>query len=137
MPLLDSNAAITNLLRSAKTIAVVGLSDNPGRDSYHIGIYLLSAGYRIFPVNPQIQGALGLQSYPDIASIGEHIDIVDIFRRPEAVPGIITESVAARAGAVWLQFGTVNERAITTALAAGLDVVADRCIMVEHRRLAV
>jgi uncharacterized protein len=135
MPLLDSKEAYLRLLRTAKTVAVVGISDDPQRDSHRIAAYLQDAGYTIFPVNPNLDTVLGLSVYPDLASIGQDIDIVDVFRRPDAVPGIVADAVLAGARSLWLQYGTVNARAVTAALEAGMDVVVDRCIMIEHRKL--
>jgi predicted CoA-binding protein len=135
MPLLDSNAGFARLLRTAKTIAVVGMSDDPQRDSHRIASYLKDAGYTVYPVNPNLHAAIGLDVYPDLASIGKEIDIVDVFRRPEAVPAVVADAIRAKARSIWLQYGTVNHQAVSAALSAGLDVVVDRCIMIEHRRL--
>jgi predicted CoA-binding protein len=137
MPLLDSNAGLLQLLRSARTIAVVGISDDPRRDSHRIGSYLKDAGYTIFPVNPNLHAVLGLNAYPDLASIGREIDVVDVFRRPDAVPAVVADAIRAGARSIWLQYGTVNNQAVSAALSAGLDVVVDRCIMIEHRRLCL
>jgi predicted CoA-binding protein len=135
MPLLDSSAGILQLLRAAKTIAVVGISDDPRRDSHRIAVYLRDAGYTIYPVNPNLNTVLGINVYPDLASIGQDIDIVDVFRRPDAVPAVVADAIRIGARSIWLQYGTVNDQAVSAALTAGLDVVADRCIMIEHRRL--
>jgi predicted CoA-binding protein len=135
MPLLDSSAGYLQLLRSAKTIAVVGVSDDPRRDSHRIAAYLKDAGYTIIPVNPKLNTVLGLNVYPDLASVGQEVDIVDVFRRPDAVPAVVADAIRAGARSLWLQYGTVNNEAVSAALSAGLDVVADRCIMIEHRRL--
>lgn len=136
MAILNSDAAIASLLQRSRTIAVVGLSGNPSRDSHRVAAYLLDEGYTIIPVNPFLCEVLGQKAFPDLASIGRPVDIVDVFRRPEFVPGIAEAAVRSGAGALWLQFDTVDEDAAAAASDAGLDVVLDRCIMVEHRRLA-
>ncbi len=136
MAILDTDADIASLLRRSRTIAVVGLSGSPSRDSYRVAAYLLARGYDITPVNPLIGEALGRKAVPDLGSIGHPVDIVDVFRRREYVPAIVEDAVRTGARALWLQFDTVDEEAAERASAAGLDVVIDRCIMVEHRRLA-
>jgi predicted CoA-binding protein len=135
MPVISTSDEIRELLQQARSIAVVGLSDRPGRDSFRIAHYLLSAGYRILPVNPTIPTVLGLTSFPDLDNIGESVDIVDVFRRPEYLPEIVEAAIRIRAGAVWTQLGIVHQEAIDRAAGAGITVVVDRCIMVEHRRL--
>ncbi len=135
MPLIDNDTAIETLLRSSRTIAVVGASDKPYRDSYAIMRYLITAGYTVYPVNPAVSSILGLQTYPDVKSIGTPVDIVDVFRRPEMVPPVVEDAVSAGARAVWFQLGVTNADASLRAQRAGLSVVEDRCIMVEHRRL--
>ncbi|HZK67011.1 MAG TPA: CoA-binding protein [Chloroflexota bacterium] len=124
---------IDRILKEAKTIAVVGLSDKPERTSYRVSSYMQRQGFRIIPVNPTIQSSLGETAYPDLASVPEKIDLVDIFRRSEDVPPIVDQAIQLGARAVWMQEGIVNEEAAAKAAAAGLDVVMDRCIMVEHR----
>lgn len=126
---------IEDIVRQARTIAVVGLSPNPERPSYEVASYLKSQGYRIVPVNPTVAEVLGEKSYPDLKSIPEPVDVVDIFRRPEDVPPIVEQAIAIGAKAVWMQLGVVNEEAAHRARQAGLGVVMDRCLMVEHRRL--
>jgi hypothetical protein len=132
---LDSDDQIRTLLSDARTIAVVGISPQPYRDSYHIAEYLLDSGYRILPVNPTIDTVFGLKVYPSLLEIPEPIDIVDVFRRPEFVPQIVEESKRVGARAIWMQLGVGTPESIRQADAAGLLTVADRCILVEHRRL--
>jgi uncharacterized protein len=126
---------LTELLSSVHTIAVVGLSANPSKDSHEVASYLKMMGYRIIPVNPGEDEILGEKSYSDLVSIPEPIDIVDVFRRPEYVPGIADQAVAARAKVLWLQLGIRNDEAAFKARNAGLKVVQDRCLKVEHSRL--
>jgi predicted CoA-binding protein len=135
MPLLEDDAAIRRLLRSSHAIAVVGFSDKPHRDSFAIGHYLLSHGYAVYPVNPAIDSVLGMRSYPALSNVDAPIDIVDIFRRPEFVPPIVEAAVKIGARAVWFQLGVTHPEASSYATRHGLEVVEDRCIMVEHRRL--
>ncbi len=132
-----SDGKIGQILRSVKTIAVVGLSDKPDRDSYMVARYLQGHGYRIIPVNPAAQEILGERSYPDLASIPAEItvDVVDIFRKPEFIPAIVDAAIARGARAVWMQLGLAHNAAAEKARAAGLAVVMDRCIKVEHARL--
>ncbi|MBI2917251.1 MAG: CoA-binding protein [Chloroflexi bacterium] len=126
---------IEEIVGQAKTIAVVGLSPNPERASYEVASYLKGQGYRIIPVNPTVPEVLGEVSYPDLVSIPTPVDVVDIFRRPEDIPPIVEQAIAIGARAVWMQLGIANEEAARRAREAGLDVVMDRCLMVEHRRL--
>jgi predicted CoA-binding protein len=135
MAILSTDTDIASLLRRSRTIAVVGLSAAPHRDSHRVARYLQEQGYVIIPVNPSIREVLGQPAFPDLGSIGHPVDIVDVFRRPEYVPAIAGAAVSTGAGALWLQFDTVDEDAAQGASAAGLDVVLDRCLMVEHRRL--
>ena len=136
MPILQTDSEILALLRSAKTVAVVGMSDNPARDSYRVGLYLHSAGFTVIPVNPGLQSVGGLIAAPDLDHLPASPDIVNVFRRPEFVPEITEAAIRIGARALWLQFNTLHEGAAARASSAGLQVVADRCIMVEHRRLA-
>jgi predicted CoA-binding protein len=129
-----NEADIKSILEETKTVAVVGLSPREERDSYRVAEYLQSQGYRIIPVNPNADGILGERSYPDLVSIPEPIDVVDVFRRSEAVPGIVEEAIKVGARAVWMQEGVIHEEAAARAREAGLQVVMDRCIMIEHRR---
>ena len=135
MPLLDNDKTITSLLRSARTIAVVGLSDKPYRDSNVIARYLLDNGYTVYPVNPAFTSVLGLRSFPDLASIGTAIDIVDVFRRPAFVPAVVRDAISAGMQTVWFQLGVSHPDTTADALRHGLQVIEERCIMVEHRRL--
>src|SRR5579862_3478826 len=130
-----SDQAIAALLRSARTIAVVGLSPKPFRASYGVSEFLQSAGYRIIPVNPGIREVLGEKAYVRLEDIPEKVDIVDVFRRPEAVPEIVDAAIRIGARAVWMQEGVADESAAARARAAGLLVVMDTCILKEHRRL--
>ncbi len=134
MPIED-DATIQAILRSSKTVAVVGASENPNRDSNRIMQFLLNRGYDVYPVNPQYQSVLGRKCVPDLASVPVPIDIVDVFRSPEAVPAIVDESVAVKAKVLWLQFGVVHEEAAQIAEKSGLRVIMDHCIAVDHRRL--
>ena len=124
---------ITQLLQQAKTIAVVGLSDNPMRVSYDVSEYMQRNGYHIIPVNPAIASALGEKSYPALSDVPEKIDIVNVFRRSVFVPDIVDEVIRLKLPALWLQEGVVHEEAAQKARQAGILVVMDRCILKEHR----
>lgn len=146
---------IEQILKDAKTIAVVGLSDKPDRPSFGVAMYLQSQGYRIIPVNPNITEALGEKAYPNLTSVPVKIDLVDIFRRPADVPPVVDEAIhltlspsphhlerdgkaergSNEAPAVWMQLGVINQAAADKAIAAGLDVVMDHCAKVEHQKL--
>jgi hypothetical protein len=128
-----SDKEIKALLTSAKTIAVVGLSSNPDRPSYGIAKYLQSHGYKVIPVNPSETEVLGEKSYASLRNIPEKVDIVDVFRKSDAVPAITDDAIAIGANALWLQVGIVNEEAAAKARAAGLNVVQNQCIAVDHR----
>jgi len=130
-----TEAEIADLLRTAKTVAVVGVSHKEERDSNRIARYLIGHGYTVIPVNPKYKEVLGLRCYPHLAAVPEHIDIVDIFRNIEAIPGVVDEAVAVRAGAVWMQLGLAHEEAARRARAAGLVVIQNRCIGIDHSRL--
>lgn len=125
---------IGEVLAKAKNIAVVGLSSSPLRPSYGVAAYLQSHGYKIIPVNPTINGALGEKAYPDLASVPDPIDIVNIFRRPEAVPEIVAEAIRLKVPVLWMQEDVIHEEAAEQARAAGLMVMMDRCILKEHRK---
>ena len=112
-------------LRNTKTIAVVGLSDNPDRDSHRVSKYMQSQGYRIIPVNPMIQEALGEKSYPDLKSVPEPIGMVDVFRRSELVGPVVDEAIEIGVKYIWMQDGVINEEAAAKAEAAGISVVMD------------
>jgi len=130
-----SDAQIRQILETASTIAIVGLSDRPDRDSYQVAEYLQAHGYRVIPVNPTVDAVLGEQSYARVADIPEMIDIVDVFRRPDSAVEVVADAIEAGARVVWMQLGVVNQEAARMAEAAGLQVVMDRCIKIEHRRL--
>jgi|SRR5262245_19798732 len=132
---MSDASSIADLLRSAHTIAVVGLSNKRWRPSYGVSEYMQRAGYRIIPVNPALSEALGEKCYPDVGAVPEDIDIVNIFRRPEFVLEIVDAAIRVGAKAVWMQEGVVHEAAAERAQAAGLTVVMDRCLLKEHRKL--
>jgi predicted CoA-binding protein len=125
---------IQRLLRTARTIAVVGLSSNPLRPSHFVGFYLLRHGYRVIPVNPREKAVLGQRSVENLAQIDMPVDIVDVFREPSVVPQLAHEARAIGAKALWLQFGVIHEAGAAQARADGLDVVMDRCLKIEHAR---
>jgi uncharacterized protein len=124
---------IADLLRNSKTIAVVGLSDDPMRPSHGVSAYMQSHGYRIIPVNPQIESSLGENSYPSLLDVPEKIDMVNIFRRPEFVEEIVDQAIRLKVPAVWMQESVIHEKAAAKARQAGLFVVMDLCILKEHR----
>jgi uncharacterized protein len=126
---------IPELLKTSRTIAVVGLSSKRFRPSYGVSEYMQRNGYRIIPVNPLVEAVLGEKCYPDLDSVRERVDIVDIFRRAEFVPAIVEAAIRIGARAVWMQEGVVHEGAAARAKAAGLEVVMDRCILKDHRRM--
>ncbi|HVC49213.1 MAG TPA: CoA-binding protein [Burkholderiales bacterium] len=128
---------IPHLLSSSHTIAVVGLSDRPERDSYKVARYLKSRGYQIFPVNPNIKTVLGETAYSRLEDIPGPVDIVDIFRVSTEVPAIVDSAIRIGAKAVWMQFGVISEAGAKRAMDAGLEVVMDRCMMLEHRKLGL
>jgi predicted CoA-binding protein len=128
-----TNDEIGELLKKAKTIAVVGLSDSPLRPSYGVSAYMQSHGYHIVPVNPEIKGALGEKAVPTLADVQGKIDIVDVFRRSEFVPEIVDEAIRLKVPAIWLQEGVIHEEAAEKARKAGIFVVMDLCILKEHR----
>lgn len=124
---------IGKLLRRSKTIAVVGLSDSPLRPSHGVAAYMQSHGYRIIPVNPAINGALGEKAVASLSNIHVPIDIVDVFRRSEFVPDVVDEAIRLKVPAIWMQEGVIHEQAAEKARQAGIFVVMDRCILKEHR----
>ena len=130
---------IRAILTGAKRVAVVGHSDRPDRDSYRVGRYLAAQGYEVFPVNPRatsgISKTAGIRFYPDLASVPGPIDIVDIFRRVEAIPAIVDEAIRIGARVIWMQEGLAHNAAAEKARAAGLSVVMSRCMMKDHRAL--
>jgi uncharacterized protein len=133
MASLPDTDPITDLLKRAKTIAVVGLSDNPMRASHGVSAYMQGQGYRIVPVNPHIESSLGEAAYASLLEVKEKIDIVNIFRRPEFVPGIVDQAIQLKVPVIWMQEDVVHEQAADKARKAGIFVVIDRCILKEHR----
>ncbi len=127
------NDPIAQLLQNSKTIAVVGISDNPMRPSFGVSEYMQQHGYRIIPVNPQVREVLGEKSYATLAEIPDKIDILNIFRKPEFVPDLVDEAIRLKIPAVWMQEDVVHEEAAAKARAAGVFVVMDKCILKEHR----
>ena len=130
VPRLDP---ITELLKRSKTIAVVGLSNSPLRPSHGVSAYMQTQGYRIIPVNPQIDEALGEKSYASLLEVPEKIDIVNIFRRPDAVEEIVDQAIQLKVPVVWMQESVIHEKAAEKARKAGIFVVMDRCILQEHK----
>jgi predicted CoA-binding protein len=137
---------IEQILRSAKTVAIVGASDKPERASNEVASYLQSQGYRIIPINPAYAGKqiLGEKAYgslqeaaDELAANGTRIDVVDCFRKPEDIPPIAKDAIDVRAGTLWMQLGIENQVAADLARAAGLDVVMNHCMLIEHRKLGV
>lgn len=126
---------IHEILPANASIAVVGFSPKVERPSHRVGKYLIDAGFTVFPVNPGVSEICGRTSYPDLASIPEPVDIVDIFRRSEAVLPIVQAAIAINAKVIWMQQGIVNEEAARLAEKAGLTVVMDRCLMVDHKNM--
>jgi predicted CoA-binding protein len=127
---------IQRVLNTARTIAIVGLSGNELRASHFVGFYLKRHGYRVIPVNPRESEVLGERSYADLLDVPGHVDIVNVFRAPDALPQIARQAVQIGAGALWCQFGVINEPAAREAEEGGAAVVMDRCIKVEHARYA-
>ena len=132
-----ANSAFDRLriLERYKRIAMVGLSSNPFRPSHFAAIYLLSEGYEVIPVNPRESAVLGQTSYPSLTAIPGPVEVVDIFRETAAVPGIVEEAIAIGAKVIWMQLGVIHNEAAARARAAGLEVVMDRCILKEHRKM--
>jgi len=124
---------VADLLRSSHNIAVVGLSDNPLRPSHGVSAYMQSQGYRIIPVNPEADEVLGEKAYASLLDVPDPIDIVDIFRRSEFVPEVVDQAIQCKARAIWMQEGVVHEAAAAKARKAGLFVIMDSCILLEHR----
>jgi len=130
----SSTDQIADILNSAKTIAVVGLSSSPIRPSYGVTAYMQLHGYRIVPVNPSINGALGEKSYPTLLDVPEKIDIVNIFRRPEFVPDIVDQAIQLSVPCIWMQEEVEHQAAADKARKAGIFVVMNQCILKEHRK---
>lgn len=127
---------IREILRKSKVIAVVGLSDKKERASYQVASYLLGKGYKIIPVNPNIAYWNGIPAYPSLAEVNENVDIVDIFRKSEFVSDIVDEAITLGASVVWMQLGIVDEDAARRARNAGLAVIMDKCLKIEHQALS-
>ena len=134
---MNSPELIRDMLESAKTIAVVGLSDNPSRASHEVSRYMQAHGYRILPVNPAVETVLGEKSYASLAELPEKPDVANVFRLPKFVPEIVDEVIRLGIANLWLQLDVVDLEAVATAEAAGVRVVMDRCILIEHRRLGM
>lgn len=124
------------VLRKSKTVAVVGISDKEERDSHQVAKYLKSHGYRIIPVNPKLDQVLGETCYPDLKSVPDHIDVVDIFRSIDAIMGIVDEAIEVGADAVWMQLGLQHDEAAGKARRAGLRVVMNKCMKIEHSQFS-
>jgi predicted CoA-binding protein len=133
MASLPRTDPISELLKRARTIAVVGLSENPLRPSFGVSAYMQSEGYRIIPVNPRIESSLGEKAYASLLDVPEKIDIVNIFRRPEFVEQIVGQAIQLKIPAIWMQEDVIQEQAAEKARRAGIFVVMDRCILKEHR----
>jgi predicted CoA-binding protein len=131
----ESDDQLRSILSNSKNVAVVGLSPKPERDSNSVAAYLIAAGYNVIPINPVIEEVLGLKSYASLEDVPVPIDIVDVFRRPENIPDIARSAVAVGAKVLWTQLNIVSEEGVQIASAAGLQVVMDRCTLIEHRRL--
>ncbi len=134
MSVPQASDEIGELLKRARTIAVVGLSDSPLRPSFGVSAYMQEQGYRIIPVNPSINGALGEKAVASLSDIHEKIDIVDIFRKSEAVPPIVEEAIKLGVPAIWMQEDVIHEPSAEKARKAGIFVVMDRCILKEHKK---
>jgi len=132
---MNNDEMMKDILSSAKTVASVGISGNTEKVSNSVGAFLMEHGYHLIPVNPTADEILGQKSYPDLASVPEKIDVVQIFRRPEDVPPVVDEAIKVGAKVVWMQEGIVNEQAAQTAREAGLQVVMDACMRATHQRL--
>ncbi|MGC2822114.1 MAG: CoA-binding protein [Candidatus Sulfotelmatobacter sp.] len=132
MASLPQSDEVAALLKSAKNIAVVGLSNNPMRASHGVSAYMQSHGYHIIPVNPRIESSLGEKAYASLPDVPEKIDIVNIFRRPEFVEEVVDQAIRLKVPAIWMQEDVVHEKAAAKARTAGIFVVMDRCILKEH-----
>lgn len=132
---MNNDKALKEILLSTKTIASVGLSSNPEKESYGIALYLKGQGYRIIPVNPTTPEVFGEKSYPDLESVPEKIDVVQVFRKPEDVPPVVDDAIRVGAKVVWMQEGISHEEAARKARDAGLQVVMDACMRATHQRL--
>ena len=135
MPIVDDIAGLRRILARSRTLAVVGLSAQWYRPSYFAAKYMQDHGYRIVPVNPRYAEVLGETCYPDLRAIPEPVDLVDCFRRSKDIPPLVDDAIAIGAKVLWMQLGIVNDEAARRASAAGLDVVMNRCVKIEHARL--
>jgi len=136
MPLSNATSEeLRRILRTYKTVAVIGLSDRPDRDSHRVAAYLQQHGYRIVPVNPNVATVLGEPAYPGLREVPVPVDVVDIFRKPDAVPEIVEDAIAMGARVIWMQEGIAHNAAADRARAAGLEVVMNKCMLKEHRKL--
>ena len=133
--LIDDDRELRRVLATSRTVAVVGASDKPWRDSNDIMRYLMKSGYRVFAVNPNHKSVLEQPCYASLKEVPEPIDIVDVFRRSEAVPAIVRDALSVKAKVLWLQSGVVNKEGAEQAEKNGMQVIMDRCIAVDHRRL--
>jgi predicted CoA-binding protein len=130
-----SDEEVKTMLEQSRTVAVVGISHKEERDSHKVAKYLQEHGYKVIPVNPKYQEVLGETCYPDLKAVPGHIDVVDIFRNVEAIPGIVDEAIEVGAGHVWMQLGLAHEDAAEKARRAGISVVMNKCMKIEHARL--
>jgi uncharacterized protein len=134
----DSNPTdqeVAGILKNAHTVAVVGVSHKEDRDSHKVAKYLMEHGYRVIPVNPKYKEVLGETCYPDLKSVPEHIDVVDIFRSVDAIPAIVDEAIEVGAGGIWMQLGLAHNEAAGKARCAGIPVVMNKCMKIEHTHL--
>ncbi len=126
---------VSSILSGAKTIAVVGISPKPENPSHEVAKYLIEQGFTVIGVNPKCDEILGAKCYPDLKSIPDHVDLVDIFRKPDAIPAVVEEAIEIGAGAVWMQLGLAHEESAQKAKRAGLKVVMNKCTKTEHCRM--
>ena len=134
---MNNDQEMMDILKSANTVASVGLSSNQQKESYWIVAYLMEQGYTIYPVNPTTDEILGEKAYPSLSDIPDKVDVVQVFRRPEDVPPVVEEAIKIGAKVVWMQEGIVNEEAARMAREAGLQVVMNACMRATHKRLAI
>ena len=134
-PAYQNSHTIRHILRNHRRVAMVGLSANESRPSFFVGYYLQRMGFEVIPVNPRYEQILGQKSYPDVVSIPEPPDVVDVFRRPDEISEVVDEAMTVGAKSLWLQFDVVNETEAARAQEAGLLVVMDKCMKIEHGRL--
>ncbi len=130
-----NDAQLKEIFENSHTIATVGLSSNPQRPGYYVPEYLMLKGYNVIPVNPMLKDAFGQKAYPDLLAVPEKVDVVQIFRPPEEVPAIVEQAIKIGAKVVWMQLGAANPDAAKAAETAGLAVVMNKCMMIEHKRL--